>query len=699
MSVIQSIRDKGAWIIFAIIALALIAFILQDASFQRGNIFSNTTTLGKVNGRNIERADFEEKLAMQQQMYGAQAQRDQLIGMLWNQEIDNALLQDEYNKLGIQVTSNELTDILFGDNSPFKNEFTDPKTGEFKVDDAKRALAQIKKSKNAEQLKMINDLYIKPAIEQTLRYKYQSLVQQGMYVPKWMVEKTIADNNAIANVSYIYAPYASVSDSSVKVSDQDIQAYISKHATEFKREEEGRNISYITFDAFPSAQDTANVLNQVQSVQAEFSTTADIKAFMSRTESEQPYLDAFVMKDKIQVPNAELIKALPVGGTYGPYMDGGNIVLARMIAKRTMPDSIKCRHVLVKIGTAAEPGLSDSAARKRIDSVAALAKNGVDFNELVQKYSDDQGSKGTKGEYEFASLQFPTLSKEFAEAVFYGATGDKKIVRVENDQYTGYHYVEVLNQRKVGEAVKVAYLSKKIVASNETIAAASTAAAQFASTSKNRKAFEDNAKKLNKFPLLASDVKENDFSIMGLGETRSLVRWIYENKEGDVSEPTEVADRYVVATITAIHKPGTLTVAEARPQVEAFVRNEKKAQQMITKFTGSTLEAMATASGNVVMRADSLTFGNSFIPNVGNEAKVVGAAFNKSLQGKVSTPIAGVGGVYALRVESMGAKANLATDAETVKQGLIQAMRMAAFRSAEALRKGAVIKDYRFKFY
>ncbi|HAK10612.1 MAG TPA: hypothetical protein DCO78_00355 [Chitinophagaceae bacterium] len=186
---------------------------------------------------------------------------------------------------------------------------------------------------------------------------------------------------------------------------------------------------------------------------------------------------------------------------------------------------------------------------------------------------------------------------------------------------------------------------------------------------------------------------------MGLGETRSLVRWIYENKEGDVSEPTEVADRYVVATITAIHKPGTLTVAEARPQAEFFVRNEKKAQQMITKFTGNTLEAMATASGNVVMRADSITFANAMIPNVGNEAKVVGAAFNKALQGKVSTPIAGVGGVYALRVESIGAKANLATDAETVKQGLIQAMRMAAFRSAEALRKGAVIKDYRFKFY
>ena len=137
MSVIQSIRDKGAWVIFGIIALALIAFILQDG-VGRGNSANNNTDMGKVNGVKIERLAFEEKLSMQERMYGAQgAQREQLIGSVWNQEVERIVLQQEYEKLGLQVTSKELTDILFGDNSPLRNEFTDPATGVFKVAEAK----------------------------------------------------------------------------------------------------------------------------------------------------------------------------------------------------------------------------------------------------------------------------------------------------------------------------------------------------------------------------------------------------------------------------------------------------------------------------------------------------------------------------------------------------------------------------------
>ena len=152
MSVIQRIRDKGAWIVFAIIALALIAFILQDGVGRGGSAFSNSSVIGKVNGEKIERLDFESKLAMQERMYGAQgAQRDQLIGALWNQEVEKLVLTQEYRKLGLQVSPKELSDILFGANSPLRQEFTDPNTGEFKVAEAKQAFSQLKKSTNKEK--------------------------------------------------------------------------------------------------------------------------------------------------------------------------------------------------------------------------------------------------------------------------------------------------------------------------------------------------------------------------------------------------------------------------------------------------------------------------------------------------------------------------------------------------------------------
>ena len=183
MSVIQRIRDKGAWIVFAIIALALIAFILQDGVRRGGSGFSNSTTIGKVNGEKIERVDFEQKLLM----YGKGQQREQLIGQLWNQEVTTIIMQQEFDKLGLTISSKELNDIIFGDNSPLKREFTDPQTGIFDVEKAKQAFAQIKKSKNTEQQAGIIDAYIQPAILQALNSKYQAMLQQSLYVPKWMI--------------------------------------------------------------------------------------------------------------------------------------------------------------------------------------------------------------------------------------------------------------------------------------------------------------------------------------------------------------------------------------------------------------------------------------------------------------------------------------------------------------------------------
>ncbi|MFX5747454.1 hypothetical protein ABTE19_21240, partial [Acinetobacter baumannii] len=88
-------------------------------------------------------------------------------------------------------------------------------TGEFKVDDVKRIVAQIKKSKNVEQNKMIIEGYINPAVQNALRTKYQTLLIHSAYVPKWLTEKQQADNNAIAAISYVYYPYQAIADSSV----------------------------------------------------------------------------------------------------------------------------------------------------------------------------------------------------------------------------------------------------------------------------------------------------------------------------------------------------------------------------------------------------------------------------------------------------------------------------------------------------
>lgn len=705
MSVIQKIRDKYAAVVIAVIALSLVGFILMDAFVGRSRGAGTSTIIGKVNGEKIEKNYFEKKLAMQQQMYASQgAQRDQLIVNVWEQSVDDIVMDQEYKKLGLQFTAKELNDLLFGPNAPqwLKNEFTDKATGQFKVNDAKQYFAQMKKQKDNPNLEMFNEAYIKPTISQALREKYMALLNQTIYVPKWMSEKSLADQNAIVGFSYVAVPYTSISDSTIKISDEDVKSYVNKHKEEFKQDEEVRSISYVSFNAFPNNQDSTNVYNLVNNMKSEFAAATDQQNYLTRVSSETPYLDAYVLGSKIMVPKADSIKMLADGQVFGPYLDSKNYTIAKMIGRRTIPDSAKVRHILIKTSENGKPVIADSIAKFRIDSISNAIKSGADFNALVIKYSDDQGSKATAGEYTFPSSQFATISKEFAETAFYGNVGDKKVVKVENPTYGGYHYIEVLDHKNPGIGYKVAYLSKAIDASQETINTANNAAAQFSAASRNQKQFEQNAAKEKIQPLTAVDIKPNDFTIPVLGESRQFVRWIYDNKVGDVSEPYEIGDTYVVALITSAQQKGIMGVAKARQTAEQFIRNEKKAQQIIlTKFKGgATIEAIAQGVGEQVLRADSVSFAQPFIPNVGNEPKITGAAFNKSLQGKTSEPIAGNTGVFVIKTDRVSAVAGAVPNAEELrKQMVMQLKQMGGFRSMEALKKAADIKDNRADFY
>ena len=696
MSVIQRIRDKGAWIIFGIIALALIAFILQDGMRRGGNSFSNTTTVGVINGEKIERADFEEKLAMEEKIYAGQgAQREQLITSLWNQEVERIILEGEYDKLGIQVSPKELGDILFSNNSPLKQEFTDPATGEFKVNEAKQAIAQMKKSRNVDNIKMINTVYINPTIQKGLRNKYQALLVQSAYVPKWLLEKQQADNNAITSFSYVYVPYLSVSDTLVKVSDDEIAAYVNKHSKEYQKTEETRTISYVTFNAAPSKADSTNTLNQIMAMKNECATTTDVETFLAKAGTEVPYYNSYFNKARMQQANKDSLTRIPVGGVYGPYLDGPNYVFARMISTKQWPDSAKVRHILISTtdSRTGQPMRTDSAAKKLADSIQTAIITGADFNALCARYSDDPGSKDQGGVYDY----FPQgkMVIPFNDFAFDKPVGSRGVVKTD----FGYHFIEVLGQKNPTPSYKIAYLAKAIVSSNETVSAANAAAAQFASSGKNAKLFNETALKSNKQINSIPEIKQNDNNLPGLGQSRQMVRWVYEHGVGDVSEPTEIGDQYVVAIVSAVNKVGTISVAEARPVVENIIKNEKKGKKIIeTKFKGNTLEAYSSNTGAPILRADSLSFAAPFISGVGSEPKIIGAAFNKTLISKVSEPIVGATGVFGIKVESNAAK-QAQQDPTSFKQNLLQTVRASSFRSLDALRKAATIKDTRSKFY
>ena len=694
MSIIQNIRERGAWIIFSIIAIALIAFILQDGIGRKTGA-TDVSTLGKVNNEVINKIDFEEKLDVQLKNYESQGvKREQLMGYLWNQEVDRLLFKSEENKLGITVGTKELTDVLFGNESPFKQEFTDKTTGEFRVNDAKQAVAQIKKSKNSTQINQIEKFYIEPAIENRLRNKYQALVVKGVQIPTWLAEKQLSETTSVSSISFIGLPYTSIADSAFKVTNDDIAAYLKENAAAYQVEEASRSIGYVGFSAAPSSADSAIVRDALIAQKADFKNATDPAVFLNKVGTDIPYYNSYISKKSLMVPQKDSILNGGIGNVYGPYLDGKNYGLAKVIGVKQWPDSASMRHILIAtINPASGQQIrDDSSAKKLADSISIAIRGGASFDALCLKYSNDESSKAKGGVYPyFPQAQMVLPINDFS---FDNTVGTKGVVKTD----FGFHYVEVLKQTASGPAYKLAYISKPILASNETITAASTAAAQFASSSKDLKSFNENAVKINKQVLPATGIKINDFDIPGIGTTRTTVRWVFDNKVNTISEPFEVGDYYFVAAVSGIEKEGTASVDAARSQVEGIIRDKKKAEKIRVSLKGNNLETISTSARATIQRADSIGFVYSMIPGLGNEPKLVGAAFNKLLINKVSEPIAGNTGVFVISVNSVGAKPS-SQDPAFFKEELLQRTRSVLFRTSTALKKIANIVDNRAKLY
>src|SRR5579871_1022825 len=448
MSVIQQIRDKAAWLVFGLIALSLIGFLAMDAFVGRSRFFGgNSNIIGTVNGEDIEYPKFQALVEEMENQYKAQGypvndmMSQNIKNQVWDQFVQDDLLDKIYQKTGIDVSDKELNDMLVGPNAVqgIKQSFTDKKTGMFDAQGAASTINQLrtvykgnkKTDKGYEQAKKLFEDYIPQWVKERQKDKYLSMLGNSAYVPKWMVEKMNSDQNQMAAISYVNTPYSTIADSTVKVSDDEINDYVSKHKDQFKQEE-SRSIAYVTFNAAPTSKDSAAVLEQLTRLKTEFDTTHNTETFLARNGSELAFSDSYFPKSKIQVPQKDSIFALPKGGVFGPYLDRTDYVLAKKLDEKTLPDSVRAKHILV--GTidpqTGQPTLEDSVAKKKIDSIKSLIDKGENFEILAMKLSDDQGSKLKGGDLGYFALG--RMVKEFDDFCFDGKKGDKKIVKTQD---------------------------------------------------------------------------------------------------------------------------------------------------------------------------------------------------------------------------------------------------------------------------
>ena len=705
MAVLEKIRSKTVFLI-AIIGLALFAFIISDFIGKGRFSNHNPNEIGSVNGEDVPIDAFRQQVENATRQANGQVSSIEAAKYVWEQNVQQILLNQQIEKLGLSVEKDQILAILaktpLAQNPQFVNEY-----GVFDANKFTNYLATLKNTNPQAyaQWKMQEDAIIEDAKQRM----YFSLIRAGLGVTNAEAEMEYHQEKDLADISYVALQYSSIDDKSVKVTDSEIQDYIKKHEKQFKQEAY-RNIQYIVVSEKPSQTDIEtekesllkllqpevvfNSKTNKNDTIAGFAKTKNIKDFVDR-HSDVPYDSTFVNKDNLRSSYADTLFNLPVGKVFGPYEEDGSLKLSRMIAKQP-GGAVKASHILIAYAgsQAATPNTTRTKeeAKAKAEELLAQAKvAGADFAQLARENSEEPGAVYSAGDLGFFSKG--GMVKPFEDFAFNNAVGTMGVV----ETAFGFHVVKVTDK---AEAVNIATISRKVDPSEATINSLFSKVTNFEmKAAQNPKEFANIAKKSELSVLRADNLHKNDDQIIGLGSNRSIVQWLFQKdtKIGDIKKFTS-GGNYIVAQLVKQGEEGISSVQDAAPMVKPILIREKKAAILKEKAKGNSLEAIASANKTEVKSAANLIMKNPTIIGEGREPKVVGAAFGLK-QGQLSKPIDGENAVYVIQLTSATvapALDNYKTYAETVEKLRTDRAAQGILKSLEST---ATIKENLSVFY
>jgi peptidyl-prolyl cis-trans isomerase D len=663
MAIIQTIRDKYAKVAGGVVVLALVGFIIGGSDVR--NIFGPSTTLASINGEKIDIKEYDQLLNKYTEQYkinnklsSLDEETDaRLKSQIWDEIVKDRLLENVYDKLGIVVSKAELEDLISGDflDPIIKQQFTNPQTGAV---DRVSLEQNISNFRSNPDYKADWNAFQEDIIKRRKQAKFTNLVSGSIYMPKFLLDDENTAKNSIASINYVQLPYSLIPDSEVKTTDEELKAYINKYPKKFASKQDLRGIEYVSFNIVPNAEDSAQVINSINDIKDNFAsiTNSDsLNEFVSFNSSIQG-IPSYVTKEQLaQLPNSEELWNAPINTVVGPFFDANYVNIAKVTDRANLPDSVKYRHIVVISENGGQAVRSDAEAKAKIDSAITMLNSGIEFDSVAVTYSDDQGILQNGGSYTNTLRDKTSLPKEVGTFLFSGKTGDKKLIPLEQGQFKGYQYIEILSQSAPINTIKIAVISKDLTPSSEAYSQAYANATQFLKKATESKDFQKTGNESNTSVLPSGNIAKNSALIPGIGASRELAKWIYTAKVNDISPIVTVGDKYVVAKLTSIQEKDKIELNETNKQsVEFLVKKEKKAKMLMEQSKGlATLEAISSKFNQSVGISEGINLSNPFAPSLGNEPRVVGFVFNKDLAiNTLSKAIPGNGGIYFINVSS-----------------------------------------------
>ncbi|WP_299706154.1 peptidylprolyl isomerase [uncultured Pontibacter sp.] len=701
MALINKIREKSGWAVGAI-AIGLGVFVVGgDLLGPNSRLLGNdTTTVGEIAGEKIDYQRFDMVFQQIKAQYEGQVQRaatESEMAMMreqaWNQLIFQIALQKEYDRLGIEVTDEELADMVQGNNihPSVRQAFSNPQTGEFDRNQVTQYLQNL--DQMGARPMWVN--FEQGIHSDRIQTKYSNLLSKSVYVTAAEAKKHFEAQNTLANMKVLYVPYVSVADSAVKVTDAQLKDYFERNK-ELYKVEDGRSMEFVTIPVAASTEDINYFQDELKQLTEQFAAATNDSAFVN-TNSDLPYDGTYL--HTAELPE-KLHGQLPLeeGKVYGPYSEGDTHAMFKVMdIKDGSVNTARASHILIKPEN--DSPEAKAAALAKAKDLLAQIKGGADFAALAAQHGTD-GTAAVGGDLGYFTEG--RMVPAFEKAVF-GATAEGLLPAPVETEY-GYHIIKI-TAPKSKRTYKLAAVHRSLEASETSRDQAYAIADELAGTSGSLEEFRANVKKNEALtPEQADNVGKNNVLVGNLSNARELVRWAYANDRsvGDVSPVFEINDNYVVAALTGEREKGYAKLEDVKEEVTAAVRNEVKAQQIIAKLKGASgsLDQIAANYGPdaIIREAEEVSLASGALPGLGLEPVAIGKAFGLK-PGSRTAPIEGQGGVVVVELLQL-TQAPEVQDLSGVKAQLANTRSSRVETNAfEAIKEKADIKDNRVRFF
>ena len=680
MATLQKLRNMGPTLVI-FVGVALAAFVLGDA-WKILQPHQGSQTVGSVNGEEVLATDFqklyEEYADAVKFMRGLNTLPEDELNMVkdeaWRSYVQNKVLKEEAEKIGLSVSAAELNAIVSAGEDPILQQtpFLDQQTGKFDKSILDNFLAQYAQLKDTpdfpEQYETIYRYWKfveRSILENALAYKYQTLILNTFLSNPVAAQSNFEANNASYDVEIAAYPYSAVNDADVTVSDAEVKALYNKNKEQYKQYTEARDIKYVSVRVTPSEADRKELEKEMaEYAEALKAEDADYSTIVRQANSMVPYSVVAWSKESYPEEVAVRLNETEANTVVEPFYNQSDdsYTTFKYLGKTTVADSIKYRQLVISAAT-------PEAITALTDSIVKALKGGSDFAEVAKKYNQN-GEEMWLTSAQYEGMNVEDINATFLNNIFAAKQGEYNIMNT--GVATAKAIFQVTEKKNNVEKYQAVVVKRAVEFSSETYNEAYNKFSQYVASCKNIEDLEKNADGYRVLTL--NNVYTSSHKIAGISNTRETIKWIFSTaKVGEVSPLYECGenDNLLVVALANVREKGYISIEDADASLRSQLIADKKAEKIIAELSGKNFDAVASTANVKSDTVKHITFGApAYISLTSSNEPAICAAVASLEQGAVSAPIKGNNGVYVIRLiakNTKGGEYNVESEQEALK--------------------------------